>query len=171
MGGYAQENVIPESGNVGIGTLNPNSKLDVHGRVNIDSSLFVNDSITIMGKSKFSGQVELNSLDFETNLENTAFLFLNQGNSVRKIEFPDFAKAFTKSVYQNDCFSSGEDGNNTLYTAPIWRSTSVPNSQTGYLYTGVGCPANVGIGTATPRVELDVMGAIFSENLLLIAIH
>lgn len=43
----AQENVIHESGNVGIGTTNPEAKLDVKGKVNIDSTLVVKDSVTI----------------------------------------------------------------------------------------------------------------------------
>jgi len=47
---YSQEteiNTVPDAGNVGIGNANPTAKLDVNGRVNIDSSLVVKDSVSI----------------------------------------------------------------------------------------------------------------------------
>ncbi len=43
----AQENILQESGNVGIGTINPTEKLVVRGKVSIDSMLVVKDSILV----------------------------------------------------------------------------------------------------------------------------
>lgn len=46
--GFAQQdNLIPPTGNVGIGTLNPSAKLDVNGRMIVDSTLVVKDSVRI----------------------------------------------------------------------------------------------------------------------------
>jgi hypothetical protein len=39
-----QENTLPQQGNVGIGTMTPQVKLDVKGKVSIDSTLIVKDS-------------------------------------------------------------------------------------------------------------------------------
>ena len=48
---FAQENTLPETGNVGIGTMNPSATLDVNGNVHIDSMLMVKDSILIHKRS------------------------------------------------------------------------------------------------------------------------
>lgn len=45
--GYGQTNTVPASGNVGIGTLNPTATLDVNGRMKVDSSLVVKDSVIV----------------------------------------------------------------------------------------------------------------------------
>ena len=52
-----QENVIPEVGRVGIGTLNPSSKLDVNGHVRIDSTLLIKDSIIIQKDARIMEDV------------------------------------------------------------------------------------------------------------------
>lgn len=44
------QNTLPPTGNVGIGTINPNTKLEVDGSVLIDSSLTVTDSVNVKGK-------------------------------------------------------------------------------------------------------------------------
>ena len=49
---FAQENEIPESGNVGIGTTEPTEKLDVRGGAKIDSTLRVGDSIVVSNSAR-----------------------------------------------------------------------------------------------------------------------
>lgn len=44
---FAQQNTLPTTGNVGIGTLNPDSRLNVNGNVKIDSTLTIIDSVRI----------------------------------------------------------------------------------------------------------------------------
>lgn len=87
---YAQQNTLPTSGRVGIGTTAPTSRLDVNGSVKIDSALVVKDSVrinknlrvdqdvrffgltklnetkvlmdfTVQGLSKFNGELKANS--------------------------------------------------------------------------------------------------------------
>ncbi len=43
----AQDNTLPTTGNVGVGTLNPTARLNVNGSVKIDSSLVINDSLRV----------------------------------------------------------------------------------------------------------------------------
>jgi hypothetical protein len=43
----AQDNTLPQTGNVGVGTLNPTARLNVNGSVKIDSSLVINDSLRV----------------------------------------------------------------------------------------------------------------------------
>ncbi len=43
----AQENTLPENGNVGIGTTNPTERLQVNGSARIDSMLVVRDSMIV----------------------------------------------------------------------------------------------------------------------------
>jgi hypothetical protein len=44
---YSQTNTLPPNGNVGIGTTNPTSTLQVNGTAQIDSALYVKDSVVI----------------------------------------------------------------------------------------------------------------------------
>ncbi len=49
---FAQENEIPEEGNVGIGTTEPTEKLDVRGGARIDSTLTLGDSLLITSSAR-----------------------------------------------------------------------------------------------------------------------
>ncbi len=44
---FAQDNTLPTTGNVGVGTLNPTERLEVNGNMRVDSSLIVNDSVRV----------------------------------------------------------------------------------------------------------------------------
>ena len=67
-----------------------------------------------------------------------------------------------KSIYSENCFVIGDDPlGNPIYPSPTWQSQNVLGSQLGYLYTGVNCPAYVGIGTDTPTNPLDVRGSSY----------
>lgn len=48
----AQENVLSENGNVGIGTTTPSARLQVAGSARIDSSLVVSDSVTMAASAR-----------------------------------------------------------------------------------------------------------------------
>ncbi|MDT8411712.1 MAG: hypothetical protein RQ875_04550, partial [Vicingaceae bacterium] len=57
------------------------------------------------------------------------------------------------AIYQppQTCISTGNNVN-----LPIWSSTSTPNY--GILFTGIDCPARIGLGTNNPNATLDVRG-------------
>lgn len=44
---FAQNNTLPTQGNVGIGTVTPDSKLQVNGNLKVDSCLIVQDSLIV----------------------------------------------------------------------------------------------------------------------------
>ncbi len=44
---FSQDNTLPTTGNVGVGTLSPSERLEVNGNMKIDSSLIVNDSVRV----------------------------------------------------------------------------------------------------------------------------
>ena len=54
---FAQDNTLPTTGNVGIGTLNPSSKLDVNGNAIIDSCLLIKDSLLVNKDIRTKGKI------------------------------------------------------------------------------------------------------------------
>lgn len=65
----AQENEIYGTGNVGIGTTNPTTKLDVRGDARIDSVLKVGDSLSVTGDTYLNGGLKIESLKNETSAD------------------------------------------------------------------------------------------------------
>ena len=47
---FAQNNTLPASGNIGIGTLTPSAKLDVNGQMIVDSLVILKDSLYVQKK-------------------------------------------------------------------------------------------------------------------------
>lgn len=151
-------NTIPATGNVGLGTSSPSTKLQVCGDVKIDSSLTVkaqldaksdlkvDGSLYLAGDMFFTSPVQLSSLplklaSFEPNGQ-------IRGASIGSI---------TPLLYQEDCIQFMDiNGTISAYPAPVWQSSPGPNH--GVLFTGTGCPAYVGIGTDNPLAALDVIG-------------
>lgn len=68
------------------------------------------------------------------------------------------AKGLLTQMYQNDCFVKEPlGGGSVTYPAPSW-ANKVGIDEAGILYTGTGCPAQVGINTADPKATLHVGG-------------
>src|SRR5690606_10890185 len=180
---YAQvaysQNVLPNNGNVGIGTLNPNAKLNVNGKVIVDSSLTVRDTATFESTLR----IEENGI-VEVDLEVTGFTLLHGDLTVEgdvnlpnlPIGSPDnniltidgagslrnlHSDEFIGMLYGSNCLTD-ENGN----TTPIWHST--PGNPYGYLYTGDNCPAHVGIGINTPNYEFVVHGDAHVDGSIMI---
>ena len=65
------------------------------------------------------------------------------------------------AIYQppQTCFYTGNN-----VALPVWSSTSTPNY--GVLFTGIDCPARVGIGTNNPSAALSVIGSGFFSSTL-----
>jgi hypothetical protein len=56
---FSQTNMIPSSGNVGIGTTSPDTKLQVNGSARIDSTLMVKDSLIVNKTASISGDLKV----------------------------------------------------------------------------------------------------------------
>lgn len=176
---HAQDNTIPQAGNVGIGTTSPQVKLDVKGKVSIDSTLLVNDSVTIRRSLKVEedvfllGTAHLNQVIINGGLTSNAPALFNQ-----QVQFSGIGTA------------SGISGKNVILTdsaghAQTVKADTLANLLKAHIYaepvlvdfycTEVApvaptwangpyklfsrCPdVNVGIGTPHPRVNLDVKG-------------
>ncbi|MDR0802050.1 MAG: hypothetical protein LBE77_05835, partial [Fluviicola sp.] len=82
---FAQENVISENGNIGLGTgtTAPTSRLTVAGSARIDSALVVNDSVSIAASArvgedlKVEGNLYLPNIPLMDALKDETILFTN----------------------------------------------------------------------------------------------
>jgi hypothetical protein len=154
----AQENVIPENGNVGIGTGStaPNARLQVAGSTRIDSTLTVNDSVVMASSArvgedlKVEGNLYLPNIPQIDGLHDETILVSGADGITQKIN----AAALKDIMYLRNCDLVGG-----VVSSPSWANG--PNK----LFSE--CPqVLVGVGTANPTKQLDVVGeAKVSANL------
>ena len=154
-------NILPTSGNVGIGTATPISKLEVMGTVHIDSTLKVSDSLSVTGNTKLGqnlkveGNLDLTNLpSYETATGVLQPLFKGENGAVYKGEL-----SMTKAA----AIECKTDVNGDLLNMPIWFS----NVATASLYTGYCSISKVGIGRDLPRVALDILGTTSTSKIAL----
>jgi hypothetical protein len=149
---FAQENIIPENGNVGIGTGSalPSARLQVAGSTRIDSTLVVGDSVFMSSSArvgadlKVEGDLYLPNIQQLNGLNNENILVSGENGKTFKFSAPrliDF-------VYSRNC-----SGANGIVPSPTWANG--PNK----LFSE--CPeVFVGIATNAPTRHLDVRGDI-----------
>ncbi|MBL4592719.1 MAG: hypothetical protein JKX68_02765 [Flavobacteriales bacterium] len=112
------------------------------------------DGLTKMnGDAKIFGDLKLMSLPIATNPP--LFLTVNANGKVKSID----KSGLLKGIYMSPttCLSTGIG-----VGLPIWASKSETNF--GILFTGIDCPARVGIGIETPETTLDVAGDFLSNS-------
>ena len=179
---YGQDNTLPQTGNVGIGTLSPTARLSVNGRAVIDSALVVKDSINVqkdliveenvriegklvvydnsVARSNFKIKGDLKLPNIASDPNTTRVLMLDANDNAREIDFNTFAERvidFGYSPYPN-----------TLNICELVDYTDAPVWQNGPYKIYSECQqVNVGIATRVPRVNLDVLGTTFSRKLAL----
>ena len=127
---------VKGAGNIGIGTDNPQTKLELVGDFRLGGNL------------KFPLLSDVNADAFRfTYIDNTGQLRAGSGDQ------------FVASAYRSDCFL--RDG--TTVPAPAWNSLA--GLDFGVLYTGETCPARVGIGTQFPLTALHVASSAYMTRL------
>ena len=153
---FSQDNSLPQTGKVGIGTLNPTVKLDVKGHVKIDSTLHVKDSILIEKNArvqqnlKVDGKLFLPNIEFSNGLNNVELLVRKPNGEVVKSDIGELQQI----VYSKQCPTNPNE--DILH--PVWVN--------GLNKIFIDCPKiNVGIGNSNPRVKLEVSGTIATASV------
>jgi hypothetical protein len=124
----AQNNTLPTSGNVGVGTLTPETTLHVNGNLKIDSCIIVSDSI-IVEKDAHIGQ----DLKVEGNLimpsvvdigtDDSKFMVLDDQGQVKSLNKSNLYADAIDEFYKEECIGKyTTDGTNTDFTAPAWKA-------------------------------------------------
>lgn len=159
---YAQTNSLPTSGDVGIGTTNPQERLQVCGTVKVDSTLIA-DSIRVIGNTnlekdlKIEGNLVLpNIIEMDTIGNYNSLLVKSDGTVVstpKSIEVGPYVVPPCKT----------DAAGNIIYGGTYWTFDN-PNHS---IYTGHCTEAKVGINRWNPRVALDVKGTTYSTRLAL----
>lgn len=147
-GAFAQNNVVPQSGNVGIGTTSPSAKLQVSGSVRVDSTLVVSDSVhmassaTVGEDLKVSGNLYIPNIPSISSVRDETILVTDSRGLTEKSTLG----ALSQSLYSFSCAPIGG-----VVQSPTWANG--PNK----LFSG--CPeVFVGIGLNSPTRTLEVNG-------------
>ncbi len=147
-----QENTLPPHGYVGLGTLTPDVRLQVHGNVKIDSCIVVSDTAVFESDAKIakdlkvSGQISASNLVSTQTFDDKDFLFIDNQGFIRKGTKDNAIKYLADQIYSLGC-----DPLQTVLQAPVWRNG--PNK----IFSPCS-PVKVGIATVDPLVSLDVRG-------------
>lgn len=145
---FAQENIISESGNVGIGTTTPNARLQVAGSARFDSTVVANDSVSMTRNVAIGGDLKVGGKVYFPNIpvmngihdENIVFSGSNGLTTFSVLDLKDV-------LYSNLCNLAGG-----ITQSPSWAN--------GPDKIFVECPGIfVGIGTNNPSRNLDVVGS------------
>lgn len=147
-GAFAQNNVVPQNGNVGIGTTSPSAKLQVSGSVRVDSTLIVSDSVhmassaTVGEDLKVSGNLYIPNIPSIVSVKDETILVTNSQGLTEKSTLG----TLSQSLYSFSCAPIGG-----VVQSPTWANG--PNK----LFSG--CPeVLVGIGLTSPTRTLEVNG-------------
>lgn len=143
-----QENILPDQGNVGLGTLNPSAKLDVKGNVKIDSSMMVKKNLVV------EGDVDIPHLPPINSAAGKDFVIVKSDGGLEKLSADVVFTQVGEVIYV-------EKGCETDDLAhPTW------SNGLNKIYSH--CPqVQVGLATNDPQFTLDVRGTTYSNKLLL----
>jgi len=144
--------VIDSSGNVGIGTTNPTEKLYISSDDSDIDCLTASDTASsslhfLRARNTVASPAKVENADNIFNLEGMAYDGVDYLNSCGGIQL----------------LVDGETGTNDVPTA-LRFITTPDGSPSGNVRMIIKNTGNVGIGTAGPRVKLDVNGPILTEG-------
>ena len=190
IGGTAiAQNIIPNSGSVGVGTVSPSQKLQVVGSIKADSCVIVGDSLIVKKDARVAKDMKIEGLLYvNKNILGNKDLNIGRNASVgknltveKKIIAPNLPIA--NSLGNKQIIVSGANGviktiksralldliyseqciqnADGTYPNPTW------SNKPGVLYAGAPCPpgTKIGVGTKNPVAKVDIRGkVVFSDQ-------
>ena len=126
-------------GNIGIGTSNPSAKLEVAGNF------------------KLGGELKLDLME-NSAAETHRLIYTDPSGTLMVMSREEMVGL----MHTTACFMKP----GAMYPSPTWQSEE--GQYAGRLFTGTSCPAYVGIGTANPMTELDVVGSARINSSLVV---
>ena len=190
--------LVNSNGNVGIGTINPISKLNVIGNVN-STGLIVNNNEIInfikTNDNNYSNSI-YNSWNYSNNLYsyssnsflninnskqallNSSSIILGIGNNISNINYSNIINKPDLSIYS----SSVNSNSNLLFSNLSNLELNSSNSNISFINTSINnlvkfqwitngnnvyTNSNVGIGSTNPTMNLDIIGNLNANELLI----
>jgi hypothetical protein len=163
-----QNNELNSTGKVGVGTTTPTCELDVYGdvllkgettidgetilkeNVEIEKTLTIQQNLEVIGISTFGNevitedQVTFKQMEDLTKTEDR-FVLVDKNGVLKSSDLVDVIYDF-EDCHETDIFGG------VMLVIPNWAYGP------GKIFTGVDCPANVGIRINDPTAALDVNG-------------
>jgi len=190
-----QQNALNATGNVGVGTISPDSKLQVNGSMSIDSSLTVRDTaifekqarmkdkvivegeaviqgkltaqdnLKVLGTTRIEGPLKLINLN-NAQSDDTTFLLVDANGKVKSASFPTVLNVMSANPQAASILANIVYG--TLPFQCYVGYQPIWYNEPEILWTGTNnCPARVGIMTDNPAYQLDVYGTTQTSNFII----
>jgi len=187
--------LVNSNGNVGIGTVNPSSKLNVIGtinstglivnNININNQIKINDSNYSNSVLNYSNNLYLSSTNPLSNINNSKQNLLTPstiisgiGSNISNLNYSNLINNPDISIYSKTVNSTS----NLLYTNLSNIEIYSSNSNINYVDTSINnlvkflwntngnnvyTNSNVGIGSTIPTYNLDIIGNLNANELLI----
>lgn len=141
-------NTLPANGDIGIGTSNPVTKLQVCGKSQFDANVLIKDTLQVTKDLIIDQNVIVNGDIKLTNHNGTGYdlLWIDEFGKIVRGGGPSLGNILLDNVYTPECIEN-PDGSQPN---PGW------NNRTGVIFTHEVCPDDVKIGITTSNPEARV---------------
>ena len=162
--------------NIGIGTSNPSTQLEVNGSAKINSNLEVSKDLNVQGNLTVAGNTFVVNTDIVEVRDNIIVLNSGQvgsgvsagtaGITIDRGDAPDFQILFNETT---DKFEMGEVGNLIPIASEAYVNAQTLGGTSGWITSNnivYILNSNVGVGISNPSTELQINGSVkINSNL------